>query len=99
LIPSLSIVLMEKIIHVVDVRCVGNHRLRLEFEDGRTGELDFSSEQWRGVFEPLRDPGFFSQVELDDELGTIVWPNGADFAPETLHRMVVEQQGPTTSSA
>jgi hypothetical protein len=83
---------MEKIVHVVDVRCVGSYRLHLEFEDGRSGVLDFSSEEWSGVFEPLRDPSFFRQVELDDELGTIVWPNGADFAPETLHRMLVEQR-------
>jgi hypothetical protein len=89
---------MEKIVHVVNVRCVGDHRLRLEFENGRSGELDFANEEWRGVFEPLRDPSFFSQVELDDELGTIVWPNGADFAPETLHQMVVEQQGSTAAS-
>jgi hypothetical protein len=92
LIRSPSIGLMEKIVHVTDVRCVGSHRLRLEFEDGAAGELDFSGEEWRGVFEPLRDPAFFDQVELDDELGTIVWPNGADFAPETLHRMVVQQR-------
>jgi Protein of unknown function (DUF2442) len=90
LIPSPSIVLMEKIVHVIDVRCVGEHRLRLEFEDGKAGEVDFANEEWRGIFEPLCDPGFFSQVELDEELGTIVWPNGADFAPETLYRMVVE---------
>jgi hypothetical protein len=85
---------MERIVHVVAVRCVGNHRLRLEFEDGEAGELDFSTERWEGVFGPLRDPDYFSQVELDEELGTIVWPNGADFAPETLHRMVVEKQDP-----
>lgn len=97
--PSLSIALMEKIVHVISVRCVGDHRLRLDFEDGRSGELDFSSEEWRGVFEPLRDPDFFSRVELDDELGTIVWPNGADFAPETLHQMVVERQDPTAPSS
>lgn len=90
---------MQKIVHVVDVRSVGDHRLRLEFEDGRNGELDFSKEEWAGVFEPLRDPGFFNQVELDDELGTIVWPNGADFASETLHRMVVERSGSTTASS
>jgi Protein of unknown function (DUF2442) len=94
-----SIVLMETIVHIVDVRCVENHRLRLTFEDGKTGELDFSGEEWKGVFEPLRDPSFFRQVELDEELGTIVWPNGADFAPETLHRMVVEQRGSTTTSS
>jgi hypothetical protein len=37
------------------------------------------------VFEPLRDPVYFARVELDAELGTISWPNGADVAPETLH--------------
>jgi hypothetical protein len=61
--------------------------------------VDFSNEEWGGVFEPLRDPGFFSQVELDDELGTIVWPDGADFAPETLYRMVGEQQSSTAPSS
>jgi Protein of unknown function (DUF2442) len=87
---------MEKIVYVTDVRCVGSYRLRLEFEDGNVGTLDFSEEEWEGVFEPLRDPGFFSRVQLDEDLGTIVWPNGADFAPETLHRMVVEQQDSTS---
>jgi len=36
----------------------------------------------------LADPDYFGTVELDEELGTIVWPNGADIAPETLHRLV-----------
>jgi Protein of unknown function (DUF2442) len=96
---STSIVLMERIVHVTSVRCIGSYRLRLAFEDGRVGELDFSQEEWRGVFEPLRDPTFFGQVELDEELGTIVWPNGADFAPETLHRMVVERRGSTAAGS
>jgi hypothetical protein len=76
---------MEKIVHVTDVRCLGGHRLRLSFEDGSSGEVDFSQEQWTGVFAPLADPGYFGRVQLDKELGTIVWPNGADIAPETLH--------------
>ena len=55
---------------------------------GASGEIDASSWTWRGVFEPLRDPAFFAQVTLDEELGTIGWPNGADVAPETLHLWV-----------
>ena len=82
-----SIGLMEKLVHVTDVECLGGHRLRLHFDDGTVGELDFSDDDWRGVFAPLRDPDYFSKVKLDRELGTIVWPNGADIAPETLHRL------------
>jgi hypothetical protein len=70
---------------IVEVEVVGEHRLRLAFEDGVSGELDASNWDWSGVFEPLRDPVCFARVELDEELGTISWPDGADVAPETLH--------------
>jgi hypothetical protein len=78
---------MEKIAHVTDLGYLGGYRLRLTFDDGSFGEVDFSREEWWGVFAPLADPGYFGRVELDRELGTIVWPNGADIAPETLHRL------------
>ena len=86
-----SIALMEAIVHVTEVRSAGVHRLQLGFDDGTVGEVDFSDEDWSGVFAPLSDPEFFARVELDDELGTIVWPNGADIAPETLHQRVAAQ--------
>jgi Protein of unknown function (DUF2442) len=70
---------------IVEVEVVGEHRLRLAFEDGVSGELDASSWDWSGVFEPLRDPVYFARVEFDEELEAISWPNGADVAPETLH--------------
>jgi Protein of unknown function (DUF2442) len=70
---------------IVDVEVVGEHRLRLEFDDGVSGELDASNWDWDGVFEQLSDPAYFARVQLDDELGSIRWPNGADVAPETLH--------------
>lgn len=82
---------MARIVHVTEVRAEGAHRLHLCFDDGAVGELDFSGEDWSGVFAPLSDPEFFARVELDEELGTIVWPNGADIAPETLHQRVVAQ--------
>jgi hypothetical protein len=71
------------------------HRLRLGFEDGGEGEVDLSGWCWHGVFEPLADPNYFRQVKLDQELGTIVWPNGADIAPETLHAWVLRGLKPT----
>lgn len=75
---------------VTNVDVVGEHRLRLTFDDGTRGEVDASGWDWRGVFEPLRDPVYFGRVELDPDLGTISWPNGADIAPETLHLWVSE---------
>jgi hypothetical protein len=89
---------VQKIVHITEVEALGEHRLRLCFEDGARGELDFSKEVWRGIFAPLADPGYFASVELDEELGTIVWPNGADFAPETLHRWVTEERGSTAAA-
>jgi hypothetical protein len=71
---------------IVEVEVVGAHRLRLAFDDGVGGELDASNWDWTGVFEPLSDREYFARVQLGAELGTISWPNGADVAPETLHR-------------
>ena len=85
---------MRELVHVSAVEVVGAHRLRLCFEDGAEGVLDLSGWSWLGVFEPLRDPDVFAQVSLDEELGTIVWPNGADLAPETLHEWVVRGLSP-----
>jgi Protein of unknown function (DUF2442) len=79
---------MPRLVHVTAVEVVGDHIVRLTFEDGAEGEVDLSAWEWRGVFEPLADPAYFRRVELDQELGTIVWPNGADIAPETLHSWV-----------
>ena len=60
--------------------------LQLGFDDGTTREIDLEDELWGPVFEPLRqDPELFRQVRVDEELGTIVWPNGADMDPDVLH--------------
>ena len=88
---------MAELVHVTRVEVTGDHRLRLVFEDGTEGELDFTDWDWRGVFEPLADPAYFAKVELDQELGTIVWPNGADVAPETLHAWLVSGLAPTSA--
>jgi hypothetical protein len=88
---------MPEIVHVTKVDVVDDHRLRLAFEDGSEGEVDLAGWNWRGVFEPLADPAYFRCVELDAELGTIAWPNGADIAPETLHSWVVHGREPAAA--
>ncbi len=72
---------------VTAVEVVGDFVLRLSFGDGSVGDVDFGPRLRGPVFEPLRaDPALFAQVRVDRQLGTIVWPNGADVAPETLYR-------------
>lgn len=70
---------------VTEVRYVRDYTLWLRFQDGTSGEVDVSPSFRGPVFEPLRDTEFFRQVRVDPELGTVVWPNGADVAPETLY--------------
>jgi hypothetical protein len=58
----------------------------VRFEDGLSAEVDLSYLlDYGGVFEPLRDVEYFRQLHTDPELRTIVWPNEADIAPETLY--------------
>ena len=59
--------------------------LWIEFNAGLAGEIDCGCLQPGTLGEPLRDPEYFREVKVDDELRTIVWPNGLDPAPELLH--------------
>ena len=67
---------------------LGEYRLRLTFSDGMVGDIDLATELWGEMFEPLRDIAQFNSVSVDPELGTLVWPNGADLDPEGLHDAV-----------
>lgn len=76
------------LVHVTSVRALGGYRLRLAFTDGTVGDIDLADELWGEVFEPLRDPALFRRVDVDPQLGTVVWPNGADLDPESLRGAV-----------
>jgi len=74
---------------VVEVRAVGGYRVHLRFEDGVQGELDLGERiRFQGVFAALRDEREFAKVRVDPELGTIVWPGGADLDPDVLYAAV-----------
>ncbi len=77
-----------KLVDVVEARHVRDYVVWVMFEDGTEGEVDLESSLRGPVFEPLRDVESFKQLRVNPELGTIVWPNGADIAPETLYSRV-----------
>jgi hypothetical protein len=79
------VVELPPLVHVTGVAVIGDHQLRLLFEDGTVGDVSFGDEVWTGVFEPLRDPARFAKVTVEG--GTIVWPeDGLDMAPEPLYQ-------------
>jgi hypothetical protein len=77
---------MERLIlHVREARHLHDYVIWLRFNDGAEGEIDLESELEGEVFGPLRDKQLFRKFHVDPELGTIVWENDADFAPEFLY--------------
>ena len=64
---------------------LGPHRLAVAFSDGTEQHIDFRPVLYGVLFGPLQDVAIFNGVVLDAEAGTLVWPNGADFDPTTLH--------------
>lgn len=61
------------------------YTLRVKFDDGTEHLIDFRPILAGELYGPLRDLTLFNQVQLDPEVQTLVWPNGADFDPATLH--------------
>ena len=75
----------HSIYRVTAVECTARHTLRVGFNDGVVRTIDFTAVLAGDIYGPLRDPELFQQVKIDPEVHTLVWPNGADFDPETLH--------------
>ncbi len=64
---------------------VGAFTLRVRFDDNTEQTIDFRPILAGELYGPLRDVELFNQVRIDREIQTLVWPNGADFDPATLH--------------
>jgi hypothetical protein len=87
---------MRSIPLLTEAKPVRDYTVSVLFEVGTAGEVDLSYLlEYGGVFEPLRDPDFFRQLCADPEAGTIVWPNDADIAPETLYARAKERTAAT----
>lgn len=77
-------------IHVLEATVCGDRSLRLTFDDGSSKRVDLGPLLEGPVFEPLHDPTYFALVRVDPECGTVIWPNGADLAPEALFALPAE---------
>lgn len=75
-------------LHVKNAKHIEDFKLWVAFDDGTSGEVDLEDKLSGSVFEPLKQVSFFSRVAVDPELETVVWPNGADLAPEFLKRHI-----------
>ena len=63
----------------------GPYMMRIQFDDATWQTIDFQPMLAGELYGPLRDISLFNQVRIDPEVRTLVWPNGADFDPATLH--------------
>jgi hypothetical protein len=72
------------------------YAVHVRFEDSTSADVDLSYLlRYGGVFEPLHDPEYFRQLRADPDAGTIVWPNEADIASETLYAHARRRAGAT----
>lgn len=73
------------ICRVVQFQPVAPYTLRIGFDDGTEQVICFEPVLAGRLFGPLRDVSLFDRVQIDPVAHTLVWPNGADFDPATLH--------------
>ena len=84
---------------IVAVEPKQEYQLYLSFEDGVFGEVDVSKLiEFSGVFAPLKELSYFQQVQVNPEVGTIVWPNGADLDPDVLYAIITGEALPNVSA-
>ncbi|MBI2917762.1 MAG: DUF2442 domain-containing protein [Chloroflexi bacterium] len=78
---------------VESFQITGPYTLRVEFDDGAFREIDFRPVLEGELYGPLRELSLFNGVRVDPEVHTLVWPNGADFEPATLHDWAKHKHG------
>lgn len=80
---------------ITHVQALPNHQLQLQFEDGIAGTIDLTEIiTFSSIFAPLQDPTYFATVQVNPEVGTIFWDNGADLDPDVLYAIITHQPIP-----
>ena len=81
------------VVSVLQADYIKDYKIKLQFDNGEKAVVDLKDaifKDHRKIFEPLRDVEFFKKFELDS--WTLLWPNGADFAPEFLYELATEEK-------
>ena len=77
---------------VLSFEIVAPYTLRVRFDDSSVQTIDFRQVLAGELYAPLNDLNLFNRVSIDPEVHTLVWPNGADFDPATLHDWPLHEQ-------
>lgn len=88
----MSSVMSEQVLHVDRAQHVRDYLLDITFDDGTRKTVDVEPLLKGEMFESLRDPDQFTKLTIDPISKTIVWPNGADLAPEALYELPAVDQ-------
>lgn len=75
-----------KNISIISAKPLNNFRLEIQFSDQKKGVVDMNTYLWGEAFEPLKNPSYFKKVQLNNDIGTICWPNGVAISPESLYK-------------
>lgn len=79
-----------ELLWVVKAEYIEGYKLRLFFNDKTVSLVDLKNSLDKPIFEPLKEIEFFKKFKLNS--WTVEWPNGADFSPEFLHTLALQNQ-------
>lgn len=80
---------MQEVLTISQVEYLGSFKLKLEFSNTESRIVDLEQHLDGAIYQALKEQKFFAKVSLNQDLGTITWANGADFAPEFLYQIGV----------
>jgi Protein of unknown function (DUF2442) len=84
---------------IISAQAIYPHQIHLRFEDQIEGTIDLTEIiEFSGIFAPLQDPAYFATLQVNPEIGTITWSNGADLDPDVLYAIVTQQPIPDYSA-
>jgi len=73
---------------LIDAEYIDNYKIWIKFSNNAEGVIDFKSELYGEIFEPLKDIKIFRSFKIHPELKVLTWENGVDFAPEFVYEML-----------